>query len=303
MVSIPALSTPILIIAYRREDTTQRVLEAVRDARPERLYVACNAPRPGRPEEADQCAVVRRLFDTVDWPCNVYRLFRDEHLCARDSISGAISWFFENEPQGIILEDDCVPVASFFRFAQELLERYADDRRVGMISGDNFQYGLPRGEASYYFSRYCHIWGWATWRDRWASYDASMRLWPAYRDRVLNSLDGRLERAYWGRIFDRTHAGLIDTWDYQWLFANWLNHRVNAIPQANLVSNIGFGELAHHTRNLTRAANMAVSELDFPLLHPQTFLPDRAADLYTFKDSYLPGPKALMRKLMQQKRP
>ncbi len=297
-----ALPTPILIIAYRREETTRKVLEAVRAVRPERLYVACNAPQPDRPAEAGQCDAVRRLFDAPDWPCEVHRLFRDEHLCARDSISGAISWFFEHEPQGIILEDDCVPSASFFHFAQELLERYADDRRVGMISGDNFQYGQRRGEASYYFSRYCHIWGWATWRDRWASYDAAMHLWPAYRDRVLDSLGGRLECAYWGRILDRTHAGLIDTWDYQWLFANWLQHRVNVIPQINLVSNIGFGEQAHHTRNLTRAANMAAGELGFPLAHPQAFLPDQEADRYTFKESYLPSPQAVVRKLMLPRR-
>ncbi|MDD5389719.1 MAG: glycosyltransferase family 2 protein [Gallionellaceae bacterium] len=294
-----SLSTPILIIAYRREDTTQKVLAAVRDACPERLYVACNAPRPDRPEEAEQCADVRRLFDTVDWPCSVHRLFRDEHLCARDSISGAISWFFENEPHGIILEDDCVPSASFFRFASELLDRYADDQRVGMISGDNFQYGRHRGEASYYFSRYCHIWGWATWRDRWASYDATMSLWPSYRARVLDSLEGPLERAYWRRILDRTHAGLIDTWDYQWLFSNWLNHRVNVIPQVNLVSNIGFGAQAHHTRNLTSAANMVAGELAFPLAHPQALLPDQEADRYTFKGSYLPSPQAVVRKLMR----
>lgn len=298
--SQPALSTPVLIIAYRREDTTRKVLEVVRAARPERLYVACNAPRPGRPAEVEQCAMVRRLFDAVDWPCEVHRLFRDKHLCARDSISGAISWFFEHEPQGIILEDDCVPSPSFFRFAGELLDRYADDRRVGMISGDNFQYGQRRGEDSYYFSRYCHIWGWATWRDRWASYDATLSLWPKYRSLVLSRLDGVLERAYWAKLLDRTHRGKVDTWDYQWQFANWLNHWVNVIPQTNLVTNIGFGEQAHHTRNLTRAANMVAEQLAFPLTHPETFLPDRRADRYTFRNSYLPGLDSVVRGMLKR---
>jgi len=288
-VSKPVLSTPILIIAYRRDDTTRQVLEAVRAARPERLYVACNAPRPDRPAETEQCAAVRRLFDALDWSCEVHRLFREKHLCARDSISGAISWFFEHESQGIILEDDCVPSASFFRFASELLDRYADDRRVGIISGNNFQYGQRRGEASYYFSRYCHIWGWATWRDRWASYDATLSLWPKYRNLLLSSMEGVLERAYWATLLDRTYKGEIDTWDYQWQFASWLNQRVNVIPQANLVTNIGFGEQAHHTRNLTRAANMTAEQLEFPLIHPEIYLPDRRADRYTFWNSYLPG--------------
>jgi len=294
-VSQAALTTPVLIIAYRRADTTRRVLEAVRRARPRRLYVACNASRPDRPAEQAQCAEVRSLFDSLDWPCEAHRLFREEHLSARESISGAISWFFKHEPQGIILEDDCVPSPSFFQFAEELLDRYANDQRVGMISGDNFQYGRRRGEASYYFSRYCHIWGWATWRDRWADYDPAMHLWPVCREQVLGELENPLQRAYWAKIFDRTQAGHIDTWDYQWLFSSWINHRVNVVPQVNMVSNIGFGEQAHHTRNLTRAANMLAQELHFPLKHPGTFLPDREADRYTFSSSYLPGLDGIVR--------
>jgi len=293
-------STPVLIIAYRREDTTREVLAAVRAARPSRLYVACNAPRPDRPAEEGQCDAVRRLFDAPDWPCDIHRLFRDEHLCARDSISSAISWFFEHEPQGIILEDDCVPSPSFFGFAGELLDRYADDRRVGMISGDNFQYGQRRGEASYYFSRYCHIWGWATWRDRWAYYDAAIRMWPSYRTQILAGIGGQLERVYWSKLLDRTHRGNIDTWDYQWQFANWLNHWVNVIPQNNLVTNIGFGEQAHHTRNVTRCANLPAGDLEFPLSHPVAFLPDQDADSYTFRHSYMPGLNSIARGVLKR---
>ena len=295
MVSLSALTTPILIIAYRREDTARKVLDAVRQAKPQRLYAAFNAPRPDRPAEQGQCAAVRSLFDEPDWPCEVRRLFREKHLSSKESISGAISWFFEHESQGIILEDDCVPSQNFFRFAGELLDRYACDQRVGMISGDNFQYGLRRSEGSYYFSRYCHIWGWATWRDRWASYDPAMRLWPAYRDQVLGELESPLQRMYWGKIFERTYMGHIDTWDYQWLFSNWINHRVSVVPQVNMVSNIGFGEQAHHTRNLTRAANIQAQELPFPLKHPDSFLPDREADRYTFSTSFLPGLGGMVR--------
>ncbi len=284
-----AFTTPVLIIAFRREDTTRRVLEAVRLVKPSRLYVACNAPRPGNTAEQEQCAAVRRLFEMQDWPCEVHRLFREQHLSARDSISGAISWFFEQEPQGIILEDDCVPSPSFFRFAEELLNRYANDLRIGMISGDNFQFGRRRGEASYYFSRYSHIWGWATWRNRWTDYELNMESWPDHRLRVLKNLDGVVHRRYWGFIMDRTYAGLIDTWDYQWVYTNWLHNRVSVMPQVNLVSNIGFGNMAHHTHRITRDANIPALEMNFPLRHPDKFLPDPDADRYTFRKSYLPG--------------
>ncbi len=289
------LATPVLIIAYRREESTRKVLEAVRQARPRKVYVACNAPKSDRSTEFEECAAVRHLFDELDWACDVRRLFRGQHLPAKESISGAISWFFEHEPQGIILEDDCVPSISFFQFAEELLDRYATDQRVGMISGNNFQYGRQRGDASYYFSRYCHIWGWASWRDRWLTYDPAMKLWPKFRNQILDSLDNILQRTYWGNVFDRTHVGMIDTWDYQWLFCNWMNHRVNVLPQENMVSNIGFGLQAHHTRELTRAANVRASDLAFPLRHPDSFLPDSLADNYTFRNSYLPGMRSIAR--------
>jgi len=290
--------TPVLIIAYRRADTTRRVFQSVREARPKRLYVACNAPRPDRPQETEQCAAVRMIFDEIDWPCTVNRLYRDTHLCARDSISGAITWFFQHEENGIVLEDDCVPVPSFFTFCQELLYRYALDQRVAMISGDNFQFGRQRGDASYYFSRYCHIWGWATWRDRWlGSYDPDMRLWSRYRTQVLATIRNPIERFYWSRIFSLMYRQRIDTWDYQWLFASWLNGRVAIVPGVNLVANIGFGEDAHHTRTVSRAANISTNEMTFPLTHPDAVLPDHEADRYTFLHSYLPTPAYVLKKL------
>jgi len=300
LVSQSVLSTPVLIIAYRRKDTTRKVLEAVRAARPKRIYVACNAPRPDQPLEAVECAAVRNLFNEIDWPCEIQRLFRTEHLRARESISSAITWFFNHELKGIILEDDCVPSSSFFQFCDELLDRYENDQRVGMISGNNFQFGKRRGEASYYFSRYCHIWGWATWRDRWTVYDPGMHLWPKCREQVLIEMNNPLQRIYWAKIFDRTYGGKIDTWDYQWLFSNWINHRVSVMPQVNMVSNIGFGEQAHHTRNVTRAANIPQLEMAFPLLHPSTFLPHKGADSYTFFSHYLPRIPAIVRFILKK---
>lgn len=287
LVNSEELTVAVLIIAYRREETTRLVLQAVRQARPQRLYIACNAPRPEKNEEAGQCHAVRQLFDGVDWPCEVHRLFREQHLCARDSIAGAISWFFETETMGIILEDDCVPAGSFFKFAESLLRKYADDKRVGMISGNNFQYGRRYGNDSYYWSHYCHIWGWATWKDRWTDYDASMKDWCVHGNNVLNQLQNPLERRYWQIIFKRTHDGEIDTWDYQWLFCNWLNHRLNIVPQQNLVKNIGFGEQAHHTKTHTRAADMDTAEIEFPLRHPSAFIACTEADSYTFWSGYL----------------
>jgi hypothetical protein len=296
----PSCATPVLIIAYRRSDTTRRVLDALRKVRPSHLYVACNAPHPAKPAEVALCNEVRGLFDQIDWPCQQTRLFREVHLSARDSISGAITWFFQNVERGIILEDDCVPSTSFFPFVEELLDRYAEDKRIGMISGDNFQFGHQRGQASYYFSRNSHIWGWATWRDRWADYDLQMRNWPECRRQVLGALNGAMQRKYWGWIMDRTHAGQIDTWDYQWVYTNWLHNRVNVMPQLNMVSNIGFGNMANHTHQITQDANIPAAEISFPLTHPDSFIPSREADDYTFRKSYMPGLPSIWRYAMKR---
>lgn len=290
---------PILIIAYRRAETTKKVLEAIQNSKTRRLYVALNAPSPDRLDEKIKCEAVRKLFEEMHWKCKITFLNHDKHLSAKESITKAITWFFEFENSGIILEDDCVPSASFFSFAGEMLFKYEGDKRIGMISGNNFQFNHLRGEASYYFSRYCNIWGWATWRDRWTSYDSSMRLWPSCKSSVINELDGYLEKLYWAKIFERTYDGFIDTWDYQWLFANWVNHRISLVPQVNMVTNIGFGRDAHHTNNLTCAANMIACDIALPICHTNSFIPNRQADKYTFKKIYLPTIKSLIRILVK----
>lgn len=171
---LPTLSTPVLFVVFNRPETTSRVFNSIRNARPARLYVAADGPRAMREGEAQRCVEVRRIASAVDWPCEVRTLFRDENIGCRRSVSGAISWFFEHEPEGIILEDDCLPDASFFSYCATLLERYRIEPRVMAITGNNFQPSMEGYSASYYYSIYNHVWGWASWRRAWALYDADM---------------------------------------------------------------------------------------------------------------------------------
>lgn len=278
------LQAPVLFLVFNRPDTTACAFEAIRAARPGRLYVAADGPRPNREGEAARCDDVRRIATQVDWPCEVKTRFHDRNLGCRFGVSTAIDWFFEHEEEGIILEDDCLPSASFFPYCAELLERYRHDERVMCVSGDNFQSGRAVTPFSYYFSRYSDTWGWATWRRAWNLFDGEMTLWPAFRDggglKIWSAGDERFER-YWTAIFESTSHGAPDAWDYQFLFACWAHHGLTCIPEKNLVSNIGFSTDATHTFDpASREANLPTLDISFPLRHPPFITRSVDADLY-----------------------
>ena len=168
------MNSAVLFVIFNRPETTARVFEAIRSARPPRLYVAADGPRTSRSGEADRCRLVREIASRVDWTCELHTLFREANLGCKLGVSGAIDWFFQSETEGIILEDDVVPLASFFGLCDELLETYRDDPKVFAVSGCNLVSSVYRPNHSYFFSRYCHVWGWATWRRAWEHYDVPM---------------------------------------------------------------------------------------------------------------------------------
>lgn len=267
---IDQLETPILFITFCRPDTTAKVFERIKQVQPKKLYIAQNIPKNDDAITVKKWEEVRSIIEQINWNCEVQRLYREQHLDAKTSISTAIDWFFKNEEAGIILEDDCLPHLTFFRFCEELLEKYRDDERIAMISGDSFQFSKKRTEYSYYFSRYAHIWGWATWRRAWINYDVDMKLWPEIRDGgwLHDWLGEKKSVRYWKKIFEKVYQGKIDTWDYQWLFTCWSQNQLTISPNVNLVSNIGFGPEATHTQNPTKCSVMKNNEIKLPLMHP-----------------------------------
>lgn len=284
------LTTPVAFIIFNRPDTTERVFAEIAKAKPPKLLLVSDGPRANRQDEAEKVAATRAIVQRVDWDCEVLTNFSDVNLGCKKRVSSGIDWVFEQVEEAIILEDDCLPDPTFFRFCQEMLERYRHDQRIGMISGDNFQFGRRYGDDSYYFSKYVHIWGWATWRDRWTgSYDVTMAKWPRARDagRLLDMVGDAREAKYWGKIFERVYRGGIDTWDYQWVFANWNEGRVNVMPSANLISNIGFDQDATHTKGASDVANLPVTAMKFPLVHPaevhRNIQADRFSDEICFR--------------------
>lgn len=280
------LTTPVAFIIFNRLDTTRRVFAEIAKARPSKLLVIADGPRTNRPGEAEKCAQTRAVIDGVDWDCEVLTNFSEVNLGCKRRVSSGIDWVFEQVEEAIILEDDCLPDPTFFRFCQELLERYRHDQRIGMISGDNFQLGNRRNDDSYYFSKYVHIWGWASWRDRWAnSYDVTMSRWPGIRDEAwLTDMVGNAREAlFWHKVFERVYRGEIDTWDYQWVFANWVEGRMTILPAVNMISNIGFDANATHTTGDSELANLARCPIGFPLKHPPGVFKNVQADRFSEK--------------------
>lgn len=289
-------SIPILFIVFNRPELTRIVYEAIKQIRPQTLFVAADGPRDHIAGEKENCVKVRQLFNDINWDCELHKLFRDQNLGCKKNVSKAITWFFEHVEEGIILEDDCLADSSFFGFCKELLYYHRQNDRIMMITGGNFQFGKNRTDDSYYYSRYCHVWGWATWRDRWRLYDVKISKWSEIdQRRFLNHLvEDKNEVAYWMEIFNKVQQGKIDTWDYQLLFASWMNKRLSIIPNENLISNIGFGCSATHTRNDSPFANMDTHAMNFPLKHPRAIKRNMAADAFTSENQYR---RSLLRKI------
>jgi hypothetical protein len=285
------MNAPVALFVFNRPETTARVIEAIRAAAPPLLLVVADGPRPGVPADETACREVRALVDRADWSCRVRTNYADANLGCRDRIASGIDWVFDEVPEAILLEDDTVPDSTFFRFADELLARYREDERVTSISGDNFQRGRRRGTASYYFSRYSHIWGWATWRRAWSRYDRNLTRWPALRTEgwLTSVLRDPGEVEFWTDVFDRVARGEIDTWDYAWLFTSWVEGGLTVLPNRNLVTNIGFGPGATHTSSRSDLASMPTEPMEFPLIHPERVAADSDADAFTGRTMFREG--------------
>ena len=270
---------PLVFIVFNRPEITKRTFELIKLQKPSKLFIVADGPRLERPEDVARCAHVRKIVEEVDWPCEVYRNYSASNLGCFDRVISGLNWVFEHVDRAIILEDDVMPHSDFFPFCGELLDRYADDLRVSVITANNFQRGVKRGSAAYYFSCINHVWGWATWRRAWILNDPDMSFWPTYKKspQWRSLWKKRFVRKYWEKVFDRAHSKLgAPSWDYNWTASIWAKGGLTVTPNGNLVSNIGFGPDATHTTPETHElANMPTVSLG-ELTHP--FLVERDED-------------------------
>lgn len=295
------LSTPILFIVFNRPQNAQRVFDRIRQVQPKYLFVAADGPRHNKPEDVEKCADTRKIIEQIDWDCELKTLFRDENRGCGYGPAEAITWFFEYVDAGIILEDDCLPSLSFFPFCAELLEMYKEDRSIFMISGTNPLSVWKPKKKSYFLSKMGGSWGWATWKRAWQYFDHDMKAW--YQPGIVTILNNKIKNkkilSHLIKEFEvySHYDRKEDVWDYQWLFSRIMQEAITIVPSVNLISNIGFGEDATHTKGLDkRLMNTKRYELTFPLQHP-SFKIDRLFDWIVYEKFTNPDPKTIVDKL------
>jgi len=297
------MRTPIAFFIFRRPDTTLRVFDAIRKARPKQLFVVADGGRDS--DEWKKCNEARTITEAVDWPCEVKRNYADKNLGCKIRVSSGLDWVFDNEEQAIILEDDTLPDQTFFPYAEELLERYKNDERIMHISGINFQRKNPKFlcEASYYFSHIPQIWGWASWRRAWKRYDVSIASWPEVKkSRLLFELFRDPAAAdYWEYRFSevyekRNSTDPRETWDSQWAYACMVNRGLAINPNVNLVTNIGAGSAGTQMigEKEGRLGNVPAGAIAFPLIHPAKTEVNEIADAFSL--FYVWGINATLKK-------
>jgi len=269
--------TAVVLIGFNRPEHTARTLEAIRAVRPAQLFLVADGPRPDRPDDARLCAETRAVLDTVDWPCDVRRRFAERNLGCEGNVETGLDWVFSQVDEAIIFEDDCVADPSFFAYAEELLERYRDDRRVWQIAGNS--HWVPTAAFhgdSYRFAAWASVWGWATWADRWQQHravfprdhvgphgEAPRRTTPAApRPELLVTRGGRAHFAEAATSDDVVRHG----WDKHWWLTMMTEGALAATPAVNLVQNVGFGAGATH--GVYEHDTEPAVAMPMPLQHP-----------------------------------
>ncbi len=245
------MDTPVVFFVFNRPEVTRQVFARIRDARPARLHVVCDGPRPTRPADAEKVAAVRAIVDQgVDWPCQLVRDYAAENLGCRDRVASGLDRVFAEVEEAIILEDDCLPDPSFFGFCSELLARYRHDERIMHIGGTNLAAGRIRTADSYWFTHHAWIWGWATWRRAWQRYDFTMRTWDERRAALAATFASAWERQYWLSTWEPVQRDLAaaNTWGFPWMYSVRSAGALAILPTANLVENIGIGVDSTHMR-------------------------------------------------------
>ena len=267
-------------------------MDRLRAVRPSRFYVTADGPRPGHPTDGERCAEVRKIVSEVDWPCEVHTLFQDDNIGCKLSVGGGITWFLEHEESGIILEDDIIAEPSFFPYCAELLDRYRDDKRIGIISGCNFTAGRATSVDSYFFVRNLHMWGWATWRRTWGLVDLDMSDWNRHRSAAfLRDYYGApwTTQQEWERHFDNTVNRRVDTWDYQVCYSLWRRGLLAIDPSVNLIDNDGMGD-ATATHPSAKKAQCLIDSpprpIASPLRHPAEVKLHPIADAILDRDAF-----------------
>jgi len=295
------LTTPVAFIIFKRADTTKKVFDILRKVKPQKLFIIADGPRNYKSGEDTECNIARKITENIDWQCEVYRNYSEVNMGCKNRIASGIDWLFQNVEEAIIIEDDCLPDISFFRFCQEMLHKYKNNEKVSLISGNKVLFDYYPQD-SYYFSKFTHIWGWATWKRTWQKYDINIQDWSANKkSKLLSSiLKSNVAEKYWTTILDEVQNGTIDAWSLQLQLTLFKTGGLTIIPSKNLVVNLGFA--SEHATNTKGSGGlyrrMKLEEIEFPLTHPKLITENSTADELETKTFHKFGFKEKIRRIL-----
>ena len=270
----------VLILFFTRPEPLRQVFEAIRKARPSKLYLYQDGPR-GEHDRAGIEACRQVVSDeAIDWECDVRRNYQEVNAGCDPSNYNAQKWAFSLSDKCVVFEDDSIPSVSFIRFCKELLDRYEHDERIVMIQGFNPDEQTPDVPDDYLFTTVFSIWGWASWRrviDQWDEHYTFLD--DAYNTHQLEMLTR--ERHYRQTMLRMApqHRQLGKAY-YESIFwaAMMFQHGLAIVPTRNMINNLGAtaggsthyaGSLETLPRRLRRMFTMQRYEVQFPLKHPR----------------------------------
>ena len=290
---------PISFHIFNRPELTRKVFEVIKKIKPSKLFITSDGPRKNKEGEKNKCIEAKLILNEIDWECEVFKNFSEDNKGSYKSTSEGITWVFKHVDSAVILEDDCIPHISFFRYCQELLNYYKDNKNIAAISGNNFQPEKNTTQYSYYYSRHAHIWGWATWKESWNRIDFNMQDWPKFKK--MKGLDSvfyrKHEREYWYKYYQDMYEGKSKPhWDHQFLLSCFMNNAMTILPNKNLVNNVGFGVDSTHVKLKTKFNSIKLSGIKFPLDHPSFMCRSVAADDFTEKTMFSGGIKSQIKR-------
>lgn len=237
------MQIPILLLVYNRYEGTEKLIKILNKIKPKKIYIAADGPKLNNIIDIANCSRVRKLFDKINWRCKIYKKYNNYNLGCKESITRSLNWFFSKVKEGIVLEDDCLPNKSFFRFCNVMLKKYRYNNKIFCISGSNYSKNT-KIKSSYYFSKYPHCWGWASWRRAWKYNETNISFWPKYKktDIWKKLHTNYIEKIYWEKIFNTTYNNNFNSWAYPWTLSVWKKNGLTIIPKKNFITNIGIGK-------------------------------------------------------------
>ena len=242
----------VLFIFFNRPQPTLRVLQRIIEASPDLIILASDGPRTYPKLEQ---ITVSNLRENVEVECKknavpFERIYAPANQgCAR-WVSTAIELALKKYNECIVLEDDCLPHPSFFEYCWQMLDRYRDSDEIKAITGTNLA-KIWREGVGYGFTSFPNIWGWATWQRAWSGY--SLHIINTREDELQYLVEEGIADAegvrQWKLMLTFAKQNPLHTWDYQFIMKTIVERGLCVFPHVNLISNIGYGPDATHTKN------------------------------------------------------